>query len=147
MKAQNFKNRGKWVIGYHLVTFLAILLLIAGSIRGFIKSLEDNLYSASLLVLAAFILLFIFFYLRVFALKAQNRAMRSEEKLRYFILTGKALSNTISTRQIIGLRFAPDDEFVALVDKTEKENLSEKEIKKLIKNWKADTYRFKIHKP
>jgi hypothetical protein len=141
MKAQNFKNHGKWVIGYHLVTFLAILLLIAGSIRGFIKSSEDNLYSASLLVLAAFILLLIFYYLRIFALKAQDRAIRAEEKLRYFILTGKALSHTISSRQIIGLRFAPDDEFVALVDKAEKENLSEKEIKKLIKNWKADTYR------
>jgi hypothetical protein len=28
-----------------------------------------------------------------------------------------------------------------LAEKAEKENLSEKEIKKLIKNWNADTYR------
>ena len=51
------------------------------------------------------------------------------------------MSNKITTRQIVGLRFAPDDEFLILVDKAEKENLSEKEIKKLIKNWKADIYR------
>jgi hypothetical protein len=141
MKQQNFKNHGRWVIGYHLVTFLAILLLIIGSIRGLLKSSEDNLYSASLLVLVGFILLFLFFFLRIFSLKAQDRAIRAEEKLRYFILTGKSLSDKISTRQIIGLRFASDEEFPALVEKTEKENLSEKEIKLAVKNWRSDNYR------
>jgi len=141
MKQQTFANHSKWVIGYHLVTFLAILLLIVGSIRGLMKSSEDNLYSASLLVLVSFILLFMFYFLRAFALKAQDRAIRAEEKLRYFILTGKPLSNKITTRQIIGLRFASDAEFVALVEKAEKENLLEKEIKKEIKNWKPDMYR------
>ena len=138
---QNLKNHGKWVIGYHLILFLAIIALIIGSIRSLINSSEENLYSTSLLVLVAFILLFMFYFLRAFALKAQDRAIRAEEKLRYFILTGKSLSNKITTRQIVGLRFAPDDEFPTLVDKAEKENLSEKEIKKLIKNWKADRYR------
>jgi len=138
---QNLKNHGKWVIGYHLILFLAIIALIIGSIRSLINSSEENLYSTSLLVLVAFILLFMFYFLRAFALKAQDRAIRAEEKLRYFILTGKSLSNKITTRQIVGLRFAPDDEFLILVDKAEKENLSEKEIKKLIKNWKADIYR------
>ena len=58
MKQQNFKNHSKWVIGYHLVTFLAILALIIGSIMNLINSSENNLYSASLLVLVSFILLF-----------------------------------------------------------------------------------------
>jgi uncharacterized membrane-anchored protein len=138
---QNLKNHGKWVIGYHLILFLAIIALIIGSIRSLINSSEENLYSTSLLVLVAFILLFMFYFLRAFALKAQDRAIRAEEKLRYFILTSKSLSNKITTRQIVGLRFASDDEFPTLVDKAEKENLSEKEIKKLIKNWKADRYR------
>jgi len=142
MKEQNFKNHAKWVIGYHLVTFLAILALIIGSIRSLINtSSEENLYSASLLVLVSFILLFMFYFLRTFALKAQDRAIRAEEKLRYFILTGKPLSNKITTRQIVGLRFASDEEFLTLVEKTEKENFSEKEIKIQIKNWKADYYR------
>jgi len=141
MKEQNFKNHAKWVFGYHLITFLAIALLIIGSIRGFLKSSEDNLYSASLLILISFILLFMFYFLRAFSLKAQDRAIRAEEKLRYYILTGKALSNKITTRQIIGLRFASDDEFPALVEKAENENLSEKAIKESIKKWKADLYR------
>jgi hypothetical protein len=141
MKQQNYKNHSRWVIGYHLVTFLAILLFIIGSIRGLLKSSEDNLYSASLLVLVGFILLFLFFFLRIFSLKAQDRAIKAEEKLRYFILTGKPLSDKISTRQIIGLRFASDEEFPALVEKAEIENLSEKEIKLAVKNWKSDNYR------
>ena len=40
--------------------------------------------------------------------------------------------------QIIALRFASDEEFVALTAKANAENLSNKEIKLLIKNWKAD---------
>ena len=141
MKQQNLKNHGKWVVGYHLITFLAIFVLIVGSIRHLIYTNEDNLYPASLLVLVAFILLFMFYFIRNFALKAQDRAIRAEEKLRYYILTGKPLSNKITTRQIIGLRFASDEEFPALAEKAEKENLSENDIKKSIKNWKPDLYR------
>ncbi len=104
-------------------------------------SAKENLYSSSLLILVAVILLLLFYYVRLFPLKAQDRAIRAEEKLRYYILTGKALSNKLTTRQIIGLRFAPDEELVALVEKAEKENLPEDDIKKAIKNWKSDTYR------
>ncbi|MDP2067408.1 MAG: DUF6526 family protein [Lutibacter sp.] len=141
MKQQNYKNHSKYVIGYHVVTFLAILAFLGGAIRNVWKSPEDNLYSASLLVFLAFILLFMFFFIRSFALKAQDRAIRAEEKLRYFVLTGKPISNKLTIRQFVGLRFASDDEFVALVDKAVLENLSENDIKKAIKNWKADNER------
>ena len=141
MKEQNFKNHAKWVIGYHFITFLAILGLIVGSIRHLIYTNDANLYPASLLVLIAFILFFIFYFVRVFALKAQDRAIRAEEKFRHYILTGKTLSDGLTMRQIIGLRFASDKEFPGLAEKAEKENLSEKEIKKAIQNWKPDTYR------
>jgi hypothetical protein len=40
--------------------------------------------------------------------------------------------------QIIALRFAPDAEFLGLVEKAVKENLSNKDIKLAIQNWKAD---------
>ena len=138
---QNFKNHNRWVPGYHFVLSLAAIALLIGSIINVVHSTEENLYSATLLVLVAVILLIMFIFIRTFPLKAQNRAIRAEEKLRYFILTGKPLSNKLTTRQIIGLRFASDDEFVALAAKAEKENLSEKAIKLQIKNWKADNYR------
>ncbi len=141
MKQQNFKNHSKWVIGYHLVSFLAIFALIVGSIINLVHSSDDNLYASSLLVLISFILLFLFYFLRAFALRAQDRAIKVEENLRHYLLTGKPLSSKLSVRQIIGLRFASDDEFPDLADKAVTENLSEKEIKKAIKNWKADMYR------
>jgi hypothetical protein len=141
MKQQNYKNHSKFVIGYHVVTLLALLAFLGGAIRNLWISSKDNLYSASLLVLLAFILLYIFYFIRSFALRAQDRAIRAEEKLRYFIVTGKPISNKLTTRQFIGLRFASDDEFPALVEKAINENLSEAEIKKAIINWKADDYR------
>ena len=141
MKQQTYKNHARLVLGFHGFTFLAILVMLIGSIRNLINASATNLYSASLLVLVSVILLLLFFYLRSFALKAQDRAIRAEEKLRYFILTSKRMSPKLTTRQIIGLRFAPDDEFPALVDKAIKENLSEKEIKLAIKNWRPDNYR------
>mgnify|MGYP001573413984 CR=1 FL=1 len=141
MEQQNFKNHKRILISFHVLTFSAILALLIGSIMNLTHSAKENLYSSSLLILVAVILLLLFYYVRLFPLKAQDRAIRAEEKLRYYILTGKALSNKLTTRQIIGLRFAPDEELVALVEKAEKENLPEDDIKKAIKNWKSDTYR------
>ena len=77
----------------------------------------------------------------MFALKAQDRVIRLEENLRAQALSGKPLSNGLTIRQIIGLRFASDEEFLALAEKAEKEKLSEKEIKMAIVNWRADNYR------
>ena len=141
MKQQNFNNHSKFVIGYHIVTFLAILALIIGSIISLMNSSDDNLYASSLLVLISFILLFLFYFLRSFALRAQDRAIKAEENFRHYLLTGKPLNNKLSVRQIVGLRFSSDEEFPALAQKAIQDNLSEKEIKKQIKNWKADTYR------
>ncbi len=141
MEQQNFKNHKRIIMGYHVISFMAIVMLLIGSIINFTHSAKENLYSSSLLILVAVILLLLFFYARLFALKAQDRAIRAEEKFRYYILTGKQISNKLTIRQIIGLRFASDEEFPALAEKAEKENLSEIDIKKAIVNWKPDTYR------
>jgi hypothetical protein len=77
----------------------------------------------------------------MFANKAQDRAIRAEENLRYFVLTGKLLDPRLSVRQIIGLRFASDAEFVALAQRAADERLSEDAIKRSVKNWRADLYR------
>jgi hypothetical protein len=74
-------------------------------------------------------------------LKAQDRAIRAEENLRHYVMTGKLLDPKLTVRQIIGLRFASDQEFVELAGRAVEENLSEDAIKKAVKNWRADTYR------
>jgi hypothetical protein len=77
----------------------------------------------------------------VFALKAQDRAINAEESLRYYIMTGKALPNELTISQIIALRFASDAEYLALLDRAIKDNLSNKEIKMAIQQWKGDYHR------
>lgn len=79
--------------------------------------------------------------MRIFALKAQNRAIRAEENLRYFVLSGKLFPSELRMSQIVALRFAPDEEFVELVNTTLSKNLTNKEIKKSIVKWKADHHR------
>ena len=141
MKEQNFKNHPRIVIGYHIISFVAILALLIGSFINLAHSAKENLYSASLICLIAFILALFFIYLRTFPLKAQDRAIRAEENLRHFILTVKPLSDKLTINQIIALRFASDAEYLDLVTKAIEQNLAPKQIKESIKNWRADHHR------
>jgi len=141
MKNQNYSNHRRFVSGFHFITLTGILLLLIGSVVNLFKSSHENLYSASLIVLIAVLLFLIAFYARAFALKAQDRAIFAEEKFRYYMLTKKILPKELSVRQIVGLRFASDDEFPELAERAVKEKMSEENIKKAIKNWKGDYYR------
>ena len=141
MKTQDFNNHSRLVAGWHGITFFALLALLIGSFVNLAHAAPENLYSASLICLVAVILGFFFAYTRIFALKAQDRAIKAEESLRYYIMTGKALPAELKISQIIALRFASDAEYLALLDRAIKENLSNKEIKLAIQNWKADYYR------
>lgn len=141
MGEQNFKNHSRYVPMYHFVASSLLLAILIGSIVNLVHSSRENLYSASLLV-AISVLLFIFFwYARAFALKAQDRAIRAEENLRHYILSGKPLDSRLRLSQVIALRFAPDDELIELAIKAANENMSAKEIKMAIKKWKADHHR------
>jgi len=143
MSAQNYASHKQFVFLYHAVLFGILVLTLIGSVVNLWKSIGDHqrLYSASLIVVLEVCLLMLFFFCRIFALKAQDRAIRAEENLRHFALTGKLLGPRLSIRQIIGLRFASDEEFVALADRAANENLSEDQIKRAVKNWRPDTYR------
>ncbi len=141
MKSQNLSNHARFVPLYHYFTAIGALLLLIGGIVNLVKVTDGNLYDASLLAFGSLLFVLTTFYARAFALKAQDRAIIAEEKFRHYILTGKVLSPQLKPRQIIGLRFASDEELAELTQKVISEDLSEKEIKKNIKNWKADNYR------
>jgi hypothetical protein len=51
------------------------------------------------------------------------------------------LDPRLTTRQIIGLRFAADEEFPELARRAAEENLSEDEIKRAVRSWRPDFYR------
>ncbi len=140
--SQNYANHRRWVPMYHFVSTTLLLAVLIGSIVNLFKSFGTaGLYSASLIVAMAFVLTATFLYARTFALKAQDRVIRAEENLRHFVLHGELLDTKLETRQIIGLRFASDAELQPLAQKAVSENLSEDDIKKAVKNWRADTYR------
>ena len=141
MKDQNFKNHSKLVIGFHGVLFVALVVLLAASVYHLFRTTSENLYLASLMVLIAIILIVMAWYVRTFPLKAQDRAIRAEENMRHYVMTGKLLPSDLGMSQIIALRFASDDEFLPLIEKALKEKLSGKEIKLSIKSWKGDYYR------
>jgi hypothetical protein len=139
--AQNFKNHPQLVKGFHGVLFLSILALLGGSVSYLFLAEEGHAYPASLFLLTVLVFLIMAWYTRQFPLKAQDRAIRAEENLRHYVLTGKLLPDGLRMGQIIALRFAPDEEFLPLLDRAIKEGLSQKEIKMAIKNWKPDYYR------
>jgi hypothetical protein len=143
MKEQNFINHRRYVAGFHIILTLLILTGTILSIINIIrhKPYEGGFISALLIFLLFICASFIFWFLRVFPLKAQDRAIRAEEGLRYFILTRKPIDSRITIGQITALRFAPDDELLPLVDRAVTEGLSPDDIKKAIKNWKPDYHR------
>lgn len=143
MTTQNYKNHARLLPYFHGVTFTIIISSVIGSIINLVKCYQNNngIYAAALITALCLFGIFIFFFTRIFALKAQDRAIRAEENLRHFVLTGKLLDKRIKLSQIIALRFAPDEEFVELAAKAAEKNMSNKEIKMAIKNWKADNYR------
>jgi len=138
MANQQYSNHSRYIPLWHFVTSAIILAILAGSIVNVWHSSAENLYSATLLVAVSVILLLLFWYCRWFALRAQDRAIRAEENLRHFAITGKLLDNRLGIGQVIALRFASDEEFPSLAKKAAEETLGGIEIKQLIKNWRAD---------
>lgn len=142
MPEQNFKNHSRLVPMYHGVAFLLAVAGLIGSVINLIDHHEPgNHYSAALLVAVFIVLILLLWYARSFALKAQDRAIRAEENFRHYILTGKPLDKQLRIGQIIALRFASDEEFPALAKKAAEGQMSPRQIKEAVQNWRADHYR------
>lgn len=90
------------------------------------------------------VLLPLAFKARSYPLKAQDRVIRLEERLRLAMVLPDRLRGRIgelSESQLIALRFAPDSELETLVDRVLAGNLDSKQIKESIQNWRADYFR------
>lgn len=143
MKEQNYTNHKRYDLFYHGFTFMLIVILTAASFYGLYKSItgEQGVFTSMMFLLISTLILILYFYTRIFSLKAQDRAIRAEENLRYFVMKGKLLDNRLTVQQILALRFASDEEFPVLTEKALNNNLKSDEIKKEIKKWRADNYR------
>jgi hypothetical protein len=81
---------------------------------------------------------------RIYIVRLQDRIIMLEVKVRAaeLLAAGQdAQLAKLSSKQIAALRFASDDEFGELLDRAVRENLSPKDIKAAVKNWRPDLYR------
>jgi len=139
-KEQNYDNHVRIYPPFHFLFLGVLFLTLLGSFVNFYAALGDHhrMYSASLICVLCFLLFLAGGFARVFALRAQDRAIRAEENLRYFSLTGKLLPKELNIAQIAALRFASDIEFVDLALKSANESTLPVEIKRSIKQWRQD---------
>jgi hypothetical protein len=138
MQEQNFKNHARYVPEFHFVLLGIISTVLILAVINLFKGID---LVAVMFLLMAVSLMIAFFKIRRFPLAAQDRAIRAEENLRYFSLTGKLFDSRLTLPQIIALRFADDTELVELAAKAAKENLSNAAIKQAIQKWRADHHR------
>ena len=138
---QTYANHAQIVPGFHrgVLGILAVNLIV--SIVATVKA--PGFFTAWSIVLALG-LVGIAWYVRAFPLRAQDRLIRLEERLRLTQVLADPLRARIpelTPAQLVALRFAPDAELPALVEETLRGNLSNAEIKKRIKVWRPDTFR------
>jgi hypothetical protein len=138
---QSFKNHGRLDPPYHfvLVTTLAVNLFVVLCYTW--SHLNYFTEWMSVLSIAVFIPAI---KLRSYPLKVQDRVIRLEERLRLQALAPTEWHTQIyrlTEDQLIGLRFASDDEVVALAKAALEEKLDRKQIKERIKTWRPDNFR------
>jgi hypothetical protein len=143
MAEQNFSNHIRLVPLFHYVGYPAVTFALVVSGFNLYKAIEagsGRLNAAALFALTVGVMI-IMWFARSFALKAHDKAIRAEENLRYFAMTGQLLDSKLKMSQIVALRFAPNNELVELAHRAVAESLSSKQIKSSIKNWKEDNNR------
>jgi hypothetical protein len=141
---QNYANHSKYYYPHHFLFYPMIIALMGICFYFSFKDKSNQLYWIISGSIAFMLLWFSFMTRQHYGIGNQNRIIRLEMRLRYYMLTQKnfeAIEEKISFKQLTALRFAADDELLVLIDKTLQENLSPREIKQLVKNWKADHMR------
>jgi hypothetical protein len=143
MRQQNYHNHRFFEpISYFILGPLS-LILCAAIVTEWIEfaRAEQSIWSTCSTSALLFSAIVLSIKARIYALVAQDRAIRAEEQIRHFILTGQALDGRLTTAQIVALRFAADDEFPDLAVRAVAEQWNAQQIKRAIKNWRADWHR------
>ena len=139
-RPQDYASHVRVDPGYHYfaagVLAVNVLLRIWWAVR-------DRTFAAAWEVLVALALAVLLWKVRVYPLKAQDRVIRLEERMRLAALLPEALRARIpelTARQLVALRFAPDAEVPALVEKA-LSGAAPDALKREIRAWRADHFR------
>lgn len=140
-KPQNYANHVRFDPWFHFflgpVSFITFIWTIVHVIR------HPHAASAWAVVVAFAWIVFLV-KMRLYSLKVQDRVIRLEERMRLALLLPEsqhALIAKLTVPQMIALRFASDAELPILAGRAVQENLTQKQIKQAIQNWRADTHR------
>jgi hypothetical protein len=139
---QTLQNHVRFFPLFH---FVAVPLLIVCFFRAVFVAVTDFTVANAFGVAFTLALVLLALTARRMALTVQDRLIRLEERLRMRALLPSDLQPRVdefTVDQLIGLRFASDEELPALCRKVLDEKLSDrKTIKKLVKNWTPDYLR------
>jgi hypothetical protein len=138
---QDFRTHRRWDPWYHF--FASPILVVAFFVELWRAIKAPSGWTIWETVVAA-ALVVLLLKVRTYALKAQDRIIRLEERLRLATVLPEPLRGRIGTltvQQLTGLRFASDAELTGLVQAALDEDLSGEAIKKRIQAWRPDTFR------
>jgi hypothetical protein len=141
---QTYKTSTRWDPPFHFFVLPVVLLNVVFAIYATIHHWPDHPHLFPWWIVLSIALVFLALRTRENALKAQDRIIRLEERLRFAALLPAdelAHSQALTESQIIALRFASDAELPALVKRTLNENLTSKQIKESINSWRPDYFR------
>ena len=142
---QSYSNHTRWYPLFHFVVVpLLILNFLDHVIRIFTNSGPERVEQIFWTILSVTLIL-LALTARQMALKAQDRVIRLEERLRCRDLLSPETAqraNGLTSSQLIALRFASDEEFGSLVERTlNGEFAGSREIKQAVKRWRPDHHR------
>jgi len=141
---QSYSHHTRWDPLFHFFVLPVFVLAALAAIVMHLFVHRGHPLHGVLVTLFAIAVLIALFKIRLYAIKVQDRVIRLEERLRLATLLPEGLRSRIpelSERQLIALRFASDGEVAGLAQKALNEKLSPDEIKRSIKNWRADNWR------
>ncbi|MBS1822069.1 MAG: hypothetical protein JST61_08875 [Acidobacteria bacterium] len=141
---QSYKNHARFDPPMHFFVFPVLLINLGVAVYVAVHFRHEFPWLGHWTILLALALLILGTKCRINDLKVQDRLIRLEERLRLAALlpaNEAAHINELTTKQLIALRFASDEEIPALVHKTLTQNLDAKTIKQNITNWRADDHR------
>jgi len=139
---QTYANHTRFHPPFHYFLAPGTLVLIVLTVVNVFRHYSQ--LDAWILLLTAILFFTAVFLVRSYPLKAQDRIIRLEERLRLQTVLSGVLARRIpelTEPQLIALRFASDSELPALVEKALAAKMPAREIKKAIVAWRADTFR------
>lgn len=139
---QTYTNHTRWHPLFH---FFLVPVMVINLIWSIVLCYQTPGWTQCWWTVVSIALIVMMFLVRTNSLKVQDRLIRLEEQLRYQRLLTADLAQRasgLSPRQIIALRFAADDELELLVNDVLAGKLNKPaDIKRAIKNWRADQFR------